>query len=212
MMSNTRYNKLSEENSTLKTSIAGKENEIKNLMAESHTLNDNLAESENRYRDMSDENSRLRSSMAGKDAGFEKEIRGVFSCHLELVNDLCRVWFTNINKDMYGNTVFMKFTRILGALREIEVIEKLARVIDKYDNNWVARFRKSYPYLKDSEYRLAIYLYLGFHPSTIAVLLDLGTLQGVYKAKFNLKHKLINSGKDLDESLISPLFSQGNAL
>ncbi len=205
-LSNNRYDELTEENCILKTSIAGKEDEIKNLITESRTLNDNLAESENRYREMSDENMKLRSSIAGKEGEFAIEVRDLFSHHLDMVNDLCRVWFSNINKDMSGNTVYLRLTKILGAMNQIEVIEELTRIIDKYDNNWFARFKELFPDLKDSEYRLAIYLYLGFRPSTIAVLSNHVTIDAVYIAKYKLKKKLTKNIGEQTESLVSKLF------
>ncbi len=86
------------------------------------------------------------------------------------------------------------------------MIEELGGIIDKYDNNWATRFRNSYSGLKDEQYLLAIYLYLGFRPTTIAMLSNYDRVDAVYTAKSRLKKILMSESKTDDVSWIKTLF------
>ncbi|MDE6263942.1 MAG: hypothetical protein K2M11_02240, partial [Paramuribaculum sp.] len=217
--SSTRNNELSEENNALKHSVVGKESEIKNLMNESRALNDNLAENEKRYRELSEENYDLRSSIAGKEAGFDKEIRDIFGRHLDLLNDLCEIWYKNqkleitppvksgkgkkknenkVGVDIKATVMYRQIVSKLNKLSRTENVEELAGIIDKYDNNWMTRFKTEFPDLKDAEYRLAIYRYLGFRTNTIAALFSYQEPRSVYIAKYRLKEKLSKMAKNQD--------------
>ncbi len=177
-LSNKRYNELTEENITLRDSIAGKESEIDRLKVASDLLNDGLAESESRYRKVSEENTALRNSIAGQDAGFEKEVRSIFGRHIDLFNNICAILHKHkqaegkneINYTVLYKKIYNEIGSVLNEINHINVIEELGGIIDKYDNNWATRFRNSYSGLKDEQYLLAIYLYLGFRPTTIAML------------------------------------------
>ncbi len=217
-LSNKRYNELTEENITLRDSIAGKESEIDRLKAASDLLNDGLAESESRYRKVSEENMELRNSIADKETGFEEEIRGVFGRHLNLLNDMCEIWYKyreidsrqHIIKagkgkkenedavDIKGLMLYKQIVSKLSKLTHIQDVEELARIIDKYDDNWMTRFKTEFPDLKEAEYRLAIYRYLGFRTNTIVALCNYKDSRSAYMAKFRLKEKLSKMAKNQD--------------
>ncbi len=213
-LSNKRYNELTEENITLRDSIAGKESEIDRLKAASNLLNDGLAESESRYRKVSEENTALRNSIAGQDAGFEKEVRSIFGRHIDLFNNICAILHKHkqaegkneINYTILYKKIYNEIGSVLNEINHINVIEELGGIIDKYDNNWATRFRNSYSGLKDEQYLLAIYLYLGFRPTTIAMLSNYDRVDAVYTAKSRLKKILMSESKTDDVSWIKTLF------
>ncbi|MDE6264156.1 MAG: hypothetical protein K2M11_03330, partial [Paramuribaculum sp.] len=213
-LSHTNYNELTEENSILKNSIAGKENEIKHLITESRTLNDNLAESEKRYHEISEENIVLKNLISGKEAGFATELHAIFKNHLALFNKMCEIWHQHnqtedggeINNTIRYNRLCKEIGTALKKISDIKIIDGLTAVIDKYDDNWATRFKNLYPELNEQEYRLAIYIHLGFRPSTIAMISNRGNVHAVYLAKSRLKKKLVDMHKYDDRTLFDALF------
>lgn len=113
----------------------------------------------------------VRRAMADMETEFAKEVRGLFSRHLDLLNRICEIWYRN-RESSHGNHIYKEITSMLGKMSHIKVAEELAEIINRHDNNWVDRFRQAYPGLGEAEYQLALYLYVGFRPSTIAVLAD----------------------------------------
>ena len=180
--------------------------EVEKLVAESHTLHDDLTLSNRRYNELSEEGQVMKRAMADMETEFANEVRGLFSRHLDLLNRMCEIWYRNRDTSSRGNHIYKEITSMLGKMSHIKVAEELAEIINRHDNNWVDRFRKAYPGLGEAEYQLALYLYMGFRPSTIAVLADRENTQAVHIAKYKLKKKLTESGSAEAQSLVAKLW------
>ena len=180
--------------------------EVEKLVAESQTLHDDLTLSSHRYNELSEEGQVMKRTMADMETEFAKEVRGLFSRHLDLLNRMCEIWYRNKDTSSSGNHIYKEITSMLGKMSHTKVAEELAEIINRHDNNWVDRFKKAYPGLSEAEYQLALYLYIGFRPSTIAVLADRENTQAVYIAKYKLKKKLTEAGNVEAQSLIAKLW------
>ncbi|MBO4944397.1 MAG: hypothetical protein J6C91_03940 [Muribaculaceae bacterium] len=186
--------------------LSQKKLEVEKLLAESQTLHDDLTLNKNRYKELSVEGQIMKRTMADMETAIANEVRSLFSRHLDLLNRMCDIWYHNRGQSSRGNHIYKELVSMMGTMSHIEVTEELAEIINRHDNNWVDRFKKAYPDLSETEYRLALYLYIGFSPSTIAVLSNKENTQAVHIAKYKLKKKLTKALLGADQSLLSRLW------
>lgn len=161
-----------------RTQLLMAENE--KFFAEAQTLRDDWEFSRIKIKQASDE----------REDGFKKEITDLFARHKQVLDNLCTVWFRASDHDL-TNKVQREVFASIKKLQDPDIVENLTNIIDKYDNNWMSKFKETYRDLSSSDYMLTMYLYLGFQPETIAVLMNKKTTKAVYTAKYKLMQKLM---------------------
>ena len=186
--------------------LACKRLEVEKLMAESQTLRDDLSLSNCRVDEMERNGATMKQAICDMAAEYDMEIRGLFTRHLDLINNMYDIWYHNKDNTSRSNRFYKEIISMLEKMGQIKVIQDLAEIINRYDDMWVDRFRKGYPDLREVEYQLAIYLYVGFRPSTIAVLTEREHTSSVHAAKHKLKQKLQEQNPNAYEQLASRLF------
>ena len=72
---------------------------------------------------------------------------------------------------------------------EPSTMNEMENLINKYYDNLMRDFRNDFPNLREDEYKLFIYLVVGFSSRAIAVLLQVKT-DVVYNRKSSLKRKI----------------------
>lgn len=161
--------------------------EAEKFMNEIETLRCDLKFSENR---LSETERSVEKEKALKNERFRKEVSDIFANHRAVLDRMSEVWYRNpaSDKDSRMHRELLESIKHFG---NIDVLENLATIIDKYNNDWLSRFKAMYPGLSKSEYTLAIYLYIGFRTETIAVMMNKPTTKAVHTAKYKLKQKLI---------------------
>lgn len=125
---------------------------------------------------------------------FRAEIKQVFSGHIELINEICSIWYRHPDENQKDTYRLRKeVIARLERLQQIEVIEMLSDVIAKYDESFISRLKELNPKLTKQEYLLSLYLYLNFNTETISVLLNKRNISAIYAAKHRLKNKLLDN-------------------
>lgn len=125
---------------------------------------------------------------------FRAEIKQVFSKHIELINEICSIWYRHSGENQKDNYRLRKeVIASVERLQQIDVIERLTDVIAKNDDRFISKLKELNPKLTKQEYLLSLYLYLDFNTETISVLLNKRNISAIYAAKHRLKHKLLGS-------------------
>ena len=84
-----------------------------------------------------------------------------------------------------------------------EYLDELARNVDKFSGGMWSSFREDFPKLKEADYRLFLYLVMGFSARSISLFLD-EKIEVVYNRKSRLKARIQSSNASRkDEYLAS---------
>lgn len=120
---------------------------------------------------------------------FRRELRTLFQNHIDSIDKLCNIYYryeTLPDERKLRNEIL----QYISSIQTTDVTDELRVIIDRYDDNWMSKFKQAYPMLSDNDYSLIMYLYVGFSAETISLLMNKKTLQLVYTAKYKLKRKL----------------------
>ena len=82
---------------------------------------------------------------------------------------------------------------VINRLKDSSFTDKLGRAIDSVHNGWASELREICPKITDSQYRLALYLFLGLSSGSIMELLDKMSQGSFYTSKSRLKAMLKES-------------------
>jgi competence protein ComGC len=66
-------------------------------------------------------------------------------------------------------------------------------MLDEESGGIMKSFRRDYPEMSDSDYRMASYIFAGFDNTTIMLLMDISSLENTRTIKSRLKRRIINS-------------------
>lgn len=90
------------------------------------------------------------------------------------------------------------------SMKVLDIHDSLGAFIDCKFDGWMTRFKRAYPDLKSSQYRLAMYLLLNISYESIAVLTGKKTPNAVYIDKTRLKTAMLQTnGHTEDEFIIA---------
>lgn len=87
-----------------------------------------------------------------------------------------------------------KLRNIMHQLKSKEFNDRLVSAIDIVNSSWASDLREMLPGISDSQYRLAIYLYIGLSSASIMELLEKASPAALYTSKSRSKSMLKESG------------------
>ena len=177
--------------------LACKRLEAERLMAEAQTLRDDLTLSRNRNTAMAETNGTLLNTISDMESDYATQVRKLFSRHADMLNGVCEIWFKNREAALSakGNRIlYGKISDMVERLHSLNVVDELVEIIDRHNDGWATRLRNDFPNLTDTDYALAIYIFLGFRTETIMMLTGRESAQTVYAARHRLKRKLLEQG------------------
>lgn len=139
---------------------------------------------------------RLKNELALLDKRHEGLATGVgslFSRHVDMLQNLAVAYYSKSGNGDKDPAFYRGVEATVRGLQSAEVVNELWAVIDSSFEGWMTRFQASYPGLKNRQYLLVMYLYLGLSTEAIAVLLGKSTPQAVYAEKARIKCKMLES-------------------
>ncbi|MBD5375537.1 MAG: hypothetical protein HDR77_08705 [Bacteroides sp.] len=163
-----------------------------------------LSDSQDKYRALEAEKDSLQSLVQLRENEFRKELKSLFSRQVDMLDDVYGMWFRN-SDTLPGNKVYKDTLSTIRRLSDSKTVEDLAELIDRYNDNWMSRFKSVYIDLSRNDYLLSLYLYIGFRAESIAVLMDKKTTQAVHTAKHKLKVKLLKNTHHVELDILSHL-------
>lgn len=133
------------------------------------------------------------------------EIKNLFHDNLNIITNLCEVWYRAEDSDEKTGLLRKGIREALKQLQTEHNFNSMTKLIDLHENDWFQRFSNAFPDLKDKQYRLAVYMYLGFSNDAIAAMMDKKTLNAVYIDKHKLKSALVKTGNPEADNFIRDL-------
>ena len=118
----------------------------------------------------------------------------VLGPQLDAIQRLCSSFYRHDTSRGHQSKVYNEVHDTLCSIKNNNLInENLERIINTAMDNLMNKFRTDFPHFRDEEYRLFIFLVLGFSTRAIAFLLDIDDTK-VYSRKSYLKRKIKSSG------------------
>ena len=130
-----------------------------------------------------EENRELTQSLILKDKNSFERISGI-------MNGLSTVNFSDSDSVPFSRKLKKEISTVIDYFRSEDTIAGLEDSINLHHDGWMRKLREMCPDLSAAEYRLAIYLYIGLSPESIAVLTGKTTLNAVYLSKTRLGKKI----------------------
>lgn len=134
-----------------------------------------------------EENRELTQSLISKDKNSFERISGI-------MNGLSTVNFSDSDSVPFSRKLKKEIATVIDYFRSEDTIAGLEDSINLHHDGWMRKLREMCPDLSAAEYRLAIYLYIGLSPESIAVLTGKTTLNAVYLSKTRLGKKISSCG------------------
>ncbi|MDE6336974.1 MAG: hypothetical protein K2L34_10445 [Muribaculaceae bacterium] len=135
-----------------------------------------------------------------KNRSTSEAMRDLLAANTRTLDRLCALWFRQPDSPKARQTWHKELMNELATLRSEERTAEMEDLINRNSEGWMAHFRETFPDLTKEQYRLALYLFLGFSYESIAILMDKGSVNTVYGAKNRLKTRL--SQLDTPEALL----------
>ena len=112
------------------------------------------------------------------------------------LNKLCEIYYTYGNTSNESRKVALGVKTCIESLRNDQSrIQNLENIVNLRYNDIMVQLRDRCPKLNDKELRYVLYSLLGFSPSSMCVLLELGP-PSLSRLKYKVKTKLIMSQCD----------------
>lgn len=128
-----------------------------------------------------------------------ERIQSLLKDRLKPLNSLYELWFRNSEPTGKNKGDLVKE---LENLRSEKNVEELERMINEYCDDWMKRFRTTFPDLPKEHYTFAMYTFIGLSNEAIAILLNKKTLNTVYGVKGRLKEKLARNDSEEAKAFI----------
>lgn len=107
-----------------------------------------------------------------------------------IVDELCAAYYEHQGTPREQKKICEEVKRHIKSMSDDAAT--LERHVNRYAGNVMAKFREEFPTLKDSDYKLFLYLVAGFSGKAISVFIG-EKLEVVYNRKSRLKSKIRNS-------------------
>ncbi|MDE5661338.1 MAG: hypothetical protein K2I04_01775, partial [Muribaculaceae bacterium] len=124
------------------------------------------------------------------------EVNKLIGSRLKLSSDICEVAFFSYGSSNLRKTVNNSINDVIAELSGDRFSSQLEEQINKYNSDWMLRFREAFPDIKPVAYRLAMYLFLGFSHEAIAGLLKKNTVKAVYDERYRLKKFMLETNPE----------------
>lgn len=139
------------------------------------------------------DNYRLKADVEEKNQ-LKVSLNELFGRHFELLDRICDICYHNTESE--GKRISKEITETIKKLEKIDIANQLEEIINRYEDNWMKKFKDHYPDLKLSDYRLVMYLHIGLRRESIALVMGKPNVQAVSIAKYKLKKKLQSSNPE----------------
>lgn len=120
----------------------------------------------------------------------QNTVKNLLASQFEVIDSLCKTFYegqaTDVQKKISNEVE--KLIELLSS--DKGKIAELEDFVDEHQNNLISSFKSDMPNLKDADYRLFLYLSLGFSTSAITLFLKEDKLEAVYNRKARLKTKI----------------------
>lgn len=165
-----------------RTKFRDKEQELEIVLNESENLKNHIWDLSRKNKVLTGEKSR--------NEILEKELTNLFSQHFILLDRLCDICYHNIESE--GKRISKEIAGTIKNLEKIDVSNQLEDLINRYNNDWMKNFKDDFPKLKEWEYLLVMYTFLGFSRESTVILMGKKNVHNISVAKSRLKNKLIS--------------------
>ncbi len=156
--------------------------EIENNLYRLKELEGNLWQKDSLYKE---------SSQALKE--MRRTIEDLFHQKFEIINSFSHYFDSDNRHEENAVIVYRNINKLLSQFCDKDSIKKLEKIVDDYQNGMMTRFHVLFPNLPESQYRMVLYIFLGFTPSTISIFLNIPK-NNFYVYRSRLK-KLLNESK-----------------
>lgn len=118
-------------------------------------------------------------------------IKYLISAKYEYFEKMCEFIYLSNDSDASKIKIADSIIKLIAsASRDSQKIVDIERMVNETQNNIIRDLKTDYPDLNESEYRLFLYLLLGFQPTTITILCNYKNVKVVYDKKRRLKEKI----------------------
>jgi len=132
-------------------------------------------------------------------------LKKLFENNLNIVNNVIGQYYLIPEITRKNNsTLSLKLKQLLDNFTSVDMLNSIELTINKTDNNWMTRFRTEYPNLPDDDYKLTMYLYLGFKPKFIGILMN-KTDTAVNSAKLHMKERILKVSSNMQDDVLKKL-------
>lgn len=132
-------------------------------------------------------------------------LRELFRQEYIVVDRLCSAYYESGDSKSDRQRVVREVEDIIDKLsKDTSHLLQLQEHADRYTDGLCASFRKDFPKLKEADYRLFLYLVLGFSTRSISLLLS-EKIEVIYNRKSRLKAKIKDSNTD-DKKIYLAIF------
>ena len=97
--------------------------------------------------------------------------------------------------------LYKKINQLIAQFCDTKIIDEMEATVDKYQDNIMLRFRTVLPELPSYLNKLALYTFLGFSPSSIAVFLQTSK-SNVYTYRSKLRKILNDSAQEIPTDIL----------
>lgn len=123
-------------------------------------------------------------------------LRDLFLQEFAVVDKLCSAYYESDEPKREKQRVVKEVEKIIDKLsKDTAYFAQLQEYADRYTDGLYTSFKKDFPNLKEADYRLFLYLLLGFSARSISLLLS-EKIDVVYNRKSRLKAKIKDSNID----------------
>ena len=168
--------------------------EIENNLYRLKELEGNLWQKDSLYKESSHALNEMR-----------RTIEDLFHQKFEIINTFSHYYDSDNRHEENAIIVYRNINKLLSQFCDRDSIENLEKIVDYYQDGMMTRFHALFPNLPESHYRMALYIFLGFTPSTISIFLNIPK-NNFYVYRSRLK-KLVNESKEEIPSDIKRYFA-----
>jgi len=165
---------------------------LKYYNRQQNTINQNIAIATN-----------LREILSIKETEYisaQNSIHQLLNSKFDMIDKLCQLYYESESTELTKKRISNAVSDIIEQLSSnSKKLSQLENYLNTHANNIMSDFRNDFPKLKDVDYRLFLYLSLGFSVNAIALFLGETKITSIYERKRRLKDKI----KKLNEPIKS---------
>ncbi len=122
-----------------------------------------------------------------------------------LFNDIVSIYYDN--KDYKPDFLKYKIDTLLDAIIHDDSFHfEIEANLDRNKDRIMEKFRSSFPGMKEDDYLFAIYVFAGLSNKVISLMTD-KSIDNVYRIKYRLKNKILNSDSPFKDLFLSSMKS-----
>lgn len=137
----------------------------------------------------------------------ESHLKGLIASRFDIIDKLGKTYYERENTASRQATMFHEVKQIITDFAENkEMLDELELIVNTCHDNAMQKLRNDFPAMKDTDFRLLCYIFVGFSPQVISLFMK-DTVANVYARKSRLKSR-IKSANTMHKELFLSLFGQ----